>query len=231
MPDAKDPDVIAYKQLRTAIGLLAFFFPYLLILGGILVCQEPPQPSISDYYYCCVRNIFVGMLCSIGVFMFSYRGYLAREYWLSKLASVTVIAVAFFPTTPGDPTSREKLVGAIHLFCAAVFFLILAYMSFFLFTRHGRRMTAQKHVRNLIYRICGLAIFLSVLIIGGVKAAVLLDSTFTAPARYMLFFETIAILAFAISWMVKADGFTWLNDRRPGASSRSPRGFLRFSGF
>lgn len=228
MPNPRDPDIIAYKQLRTAIGLLAFFLPYLLILGGILVCQEAPRPSISDYYYSCVRNLFVGMLWAIGVFLFSYRGYVAREYWLSKLASITVIAVALCPTTPEDPSSGEKIVGAIHLLCAAVFFLILAYMSFFLFTRHGRRMTLQKQKRNLVYRICGVVIFLSVLIIGGVKAALLLDSTFHAPARYMLFFETIAILAFAISWMVKADGFTWLNDKRTG-SPPSVQGFWRFS--
>ena len=231
MPNPRDPDVIAYKQLRTAIGLLAFFLPYLLILGGILVCQESPRPSISDYYYSCVRNIFVGMLCAIGVFMFSYRGYLAREYWLSRLASFTVIVVALCPTTPGHPTSAQKFVGAIHLLCAAVFFLILAYMSFFLFTRHGRRMTPQKRLRNLIYKVCGLIIFSSVLVIGGVKAAVGLDHTFHAPARYMLFFETVAILAFAISWMVKADGFTWLNDKRPGAAPQSARGFWRFSGW
>lgn len=231
MASNKDPDIIAYRQLRTAIGLLAFFLPYLLILGGILVCQEPPQPSISDYYYCCVRNIFVGMLWAIGVFLFSYRGYEASEYWLSKIASIAVIAVALFPTTPEDPTSTDKIVGAIHLLCAAVFFLILAYMSFFLFTRHGKkRMTPQKYERNCIYRVCGLIIFLCVLMIGSIKACVLLDPTFHAPDRYMLFFETIAILAFAISWMVKADGFTWLNDKRPG-TPQSARSFLRFSGF
>jgi len=209
---AKGPDVIAYQQLRAAIGLFAFFLPYLLILGAILICQEPPRPSISDYYYSCMRNVFVGMLSAIGVFLFSYRGYIAREYWLSRLASVTVIAVALCPTTPDGPTQGQRIVGCIHLACAAIFFLALAYMSFFMFTRHGTRMTAQKRVRDWIYRGCGAAIAVSVLIIGAVKLGILLDPTFHAPACYMLIFETIAILAFALSWMVKADGFTWLND-------------------
>ena len=83
-----------------------------------------------------MRNVFVGTLCAIAVFMLSYRGYGRSDDVAGDLACVFAVGVALFPTTPpGEPSQMEKLVGAIHLGFAAVFFLTLAYFSLILFTK------------------------------------------------------------------------------------------------
>jgi len=47
-----------------------------LILGKILYFRDPGiQDSISSYYYTDMRDVLVGSLCAIGVFLWSYRGY------------------------------------------------------------------------------------------------------------------------------------------------------------
>ena len=111
--------VLSFLRVRRAIGLLGFFLPAALIAyglafgGGIL-------PSMSDYYYSPMREIFVGTLCAIAVFLWSYEGYRPRPgEWLSDLtaartASVGALAVAWAPTLPDAPatcTISQCLLG------------------------------------------------------------------------------------------------------------------------
>lgn len=100
----------------------------------------------------------------------------------------------------------------IHLICAAGFLLFLAYYSFFVFTRTidnvnkiEQVLTPVKATRNRTYRICGRIIFFCVLIIG---AYFIYENEnrsweFWQKARLTFVFETIAVWAFGVSWLVK----------------------------
>ena len=126
------------------------------------------QSSISSYYYTPMRDVFVGTMCAIAVFMMSYKGYERKDGLAGVLACIFGVCVAFFPTTPdSDPTSRQKLVGYIHLISAALYFLTLAYFSLVLFTKTDKSKvcTRRKLQRNTVYKICGYSMLLSLCLI------------------------------------------------------------------
>ncbi len=116
------------------------------------------ESSISLYYYTGMRNVFVGSLCAIAVFLMPYRGYERTDDIAGDLACIFAIGVALFPTTPDvNPTPRDNLVGGLHFVFAALFFLTLAYFSLVLFreTDPSKPPTRQKRHRNVVYTVCG----------------------------------------------------------------------------
>ncbi|OLE14440.1 MAG: hypothetical protein AUG89_01875 [Acidobacteria bacterium 13_1_20CM_4_56_7] len=73
--------------------------------------------------------------------------------------------MALFPTTPDmGATSRDKLIGTLHLSFAALLFLTLAYFSLALFTKTApdKKPTRRKLHRNTVYRVCGYTILASI---------------------------------------------------------------------
>lgn len=121
-PQASETDntlVISYLELRKFVGWLGLLMPFILIIGGCFTAVKGGiQPTISDYYYTPIRNIFVGILCAIGVFLFSYRGYPPKENQPKKpiisdnaagnLAALFAVGVALFPTTPVCRSKRKN---------------------------------------------------------------------------------------------------------------------------
>ncbi|HEX2712002.1 MAG TPA: hypothetical protein VHM88_07240, partial [Candidatus Acidoferrales bacterium] len=80
--------------------------------------------------------------------------------------------MALFPTTPLiRATSRDHLIGAVHLSFAALLFLTLAYFSIVLFTETDphKKPTRQKLQRNTVYRICGYTILACIFLVVVVK--------------------------------------------------------------
>ena len=126
--------VISFLQLRKAIGYLGLALPFVLALGNMLLDKPGIQSSLSSYYHTSMRDVFVGVLCAIAVFMISYRGFDPRDDLVSTLAGTFAVGVALLATTPEtDPVPAQELVGHIHLMFAALFFITLAYMCLFLF--------------------------------------------------------------------------------------------------
>ena len=149
-----DPTLLSYQSLRRTIGMLAFIFPLVLLLGGIVLSDcSWTQNSISHYYHTVMRNGFVGILCAVGLFLFSYRGYDIRDTVAGVAACIMVIGVAFFPTgikenIPGcnlTPTFSYSIFGTIHLICAILFFLLLSYFSLVLFTKSEHTIENRKN--------------------------------------------------------------------------------------
>ena len=106
--------VLSYLDLRKAVGIIGFALPFVLAFGKILLQGSGIQSSISGYYYTDMRNVFVGSLCAIGVFLMSTRGYDRKDEIAGILACVFAVGVALFPTTPDiGATSRDKLIGTL----------------------------------------------------------------------------------------------------------------------
>lgn len=199
--------VFSYLTLRKAVGFLGVALPFAVSLGALIVFRTGVQNSISSYYYTGTRDVLVGTLWAIGFFLLSYKGYERKDNIAGNLAFVFAIGIALFPTAPeANPSLVEKWVGAFHFIFAASFFITLIYFSIFLFTKTDQpQPTRQKLQRNQVYRACGYAMGLCILLIGvysllpgGAKAAL--------GGLYPVFWlETFAILAFGISWLTKGE--------------------------
>src|SRR5713226_3366780 len=202
----QDPLVLSYLGLRKAVGIIGLALPFVLAFGKMLLEGPGIQDSISGYYYTDMRNVFVGSLCAIGVFLMSCRGYDRKDEIAGYLACVFAIGVALFPTTPYmDATSQDKLVGTLHLSFAALFFLTLAYFSLALFTKTApdKNPTPRKLQRNTVYRVCGYTIlacifFMVIVALPPVKTLV----EWLSPVFWL---ESLAIIAFGASWLTKGE--------------------------
>lgn len=203
---AEDNLVLSYLGLRKAIGIIGMALPFVLALGKILLDGPGIQDSISSYYYTGMRDVLVGSLCAIAVFLMSYHGYERLDDLAGDLACVFAIGVALFPTTPGlDPTPRDKLIGGLHVSFAALFFLTLAFFSLVLFTKTDptKRPTVQKRQRNVVYTVCGYTILACIALVAAVS-----QLSADSPVRSLdpvFWLESVAVLAFGASWLTKGE--------------------------
>ena len=190
----------SYLALRKAVGWIGILLPFVLMLGGFLIFKEEIiQESISHYYYTGMRDVFVGALCAVALFMFFYSGYNKWDDWAGNVAGFFAIGVAWFPTTE---VGSSNLIGIIHFACAALFFLTLAVFSLLLFTKttKGSNPTPQKLTRNKIYKICGL-IMIACLIAIAIYYNFIHDGN--SESFFVFLSETIALIAFGVSWLTK----------------------------
>jgi hypothetical protein len=67
--------VVSYLSVRRAIGGIGLALPVILGPVGWLVFGIEIQDNISSYYHTVLRDVFVGAMCAIGIFLFCYRGY------------------------------------------------------------------------------------------------------------------------------------------------------------
>jgi hypothetical protein len=210
--DAPAPLVMSYLLMRLLIGVLAVLLPVVLILVNWAI-GHGFQPSLSGYYYTPMRNVFIGTLCAIGVFLVSYYGYDRADRLITDCAGLCTILVAFFPTTPGAlATARQVIVGDFHLGFACATFALLAVMSFrfakreptppglslwqrvkyaFGFTAPG---DAERPAwATAVYRASG-----------GVILACIIAAWPLSTVKYsLLVLETIILVSFGASWFVK----------------------------
>lgn len=208
--------VLSYLALRKSVGFLGIALPIVLILGAILIGDcSGLQASISDYHNTAMRDVFVGILCAIALFLFAYSGYDRLDSIMAKTAGILGFMVALFPDDP-DTNSPCTILCAqnippwmskVHFFSAAIFLLILAYFSIFLFTKSNQpksEWSAQKKKRNIIYQVCGYLIVISIVTLAifffvpGLKT--ILDNS-----SLVLVLEVVALWAFGFSWVVKGE--------------------------
>jgi len=223
--------VIHLQTLRKAIGFVALGLPITLAFGEVLrgiyihkrgdVSDTIIEGSMSAYYHTGMREIFVGSLCAIAIFLICYKGYEKRDDIAANFAGFSLLIVAMFPTTerlkddvygrlPDSVTlfseynsPDPELVGKIHFAAATVFFLTLAGMSLFLFTLSIRvNPTPRKWARNKVYVACGLTILGCIIAIALSK--LLFSERWNQQTSAMFWLEAVAVMAFGISWLTKA---------------------------
>ena len=204
--DSRERLVISYLNLRKSIGIIGILLPFVLAFGRMIIGEPGIQGSVSSYYHTSMRDVFVGGVCAIGVFLGAYRGYERKDDVAGDLACVFAVGLALFPTTQdAGATPQDRAIGALHLLFAGGFFLTLAYFSLALFrkTDPDKPPTPRKVLRNKVYTICGYAILACLLMIG---AASLLPSDSTLLRLQPVFWlEAGAIVAFGLSWFTKGE--------------------------
>jgi len=203
----KNPIALSYFGLRNVVGWIGVLFPFVLAIGQIFITNSfALQLCVSDYYYTGMRNIFEGCLCIIGVFLAATWGYDQADEIAGRIAGLAAIGVAWFPTTP--PAQPTNLIGIAHGIFASALFLTLAIFCICLFPKSDRppqHQTAKKRQRNTVYYVCGWTIVVCIAL------SVITRWTFTAnpllwPAG-LFWFESGAIIAFGIAWLIKGETF------------------------
>jgi len=198
-----------YFNLRSGLSLVALLLPIVLLAGALISSSFGLQPSISDFYHTPLRNFFVGVLISVGSFLYLYKGYKNKENVALNIAGVLALGVAFIPTSvpesiqaaappwlPPDPFVWPLVHGIV----AVTFFLAIAFVCIFC-GDETVELIEEESLRTRytwIYRILGI---LMVLLPAG--AAALL---WFSPARsYTIFaIETVAVWVFAAYWWTKS---------------------------
>lgn len=202
---------------QRVIAVLSFFLPAFLI-GWSLISGEPVRGSISEYYYTPVRDVFVGTLCALALFLWSYRGYhptkpeLRSDRVLAKIASVAAALTALAPLKPREAewecTLLQCVMGVeatywVHNVAAAVFLLALAVFCLILFPLSA--IPGRDMGRNLvIYGVSGATMIIAVLLM--VLWTFLPVEIYFMLGSYkpILVLETVALFAFATSWLLRS---------------------------
>lgn len=202
----REEDDLSTHRHRQLIGVLGLMLPLMLwIISAIRPSDATTRwqvlDSISAYYYTGAVAVFVGIIIALGLFLFTYRGY-ANKYrvhdtWAARIAGFAAILVAAFPTEVLDGTPKpawwEPLTGRIHYGAAIALFGSFAYFSLYLFRRGSGTNTPSKRSRNAMFLACGLVIILALIWAGFAGA----------QGRPIFWQETLALVAFATSWLVK----------------------------
>jgi hypothetical protein len=204
---------ISYAIMRRFVGWLGLSLPFVLPAGYAIFFSRHNFPgSVSGYYYSGMRNYLVAALCVLGVLFIGYNAYNDRlDFWITNLAGVFAVGVAFFPTAPAAASAHQREMGYIHFAFAALLFTTLAIMALrFSKTDTGRQPTSQKRLRNIVYLTCA-ALIAASMVVAFVTNFLPADIKQSMPSLF--WFEAIAVVAFSASWLVKGGAVPPLNDK------------------
>lgn len=188
-------------RLRVVLGILAIALPWIVAL-----LNKGIPESISATYYVpeCITP-FMGILVSSSVILMCYKGYDLQDDIILTLSGIMGLGICLFPTY----TNQYEYVGTFHLpvatsanlhnIFAIIFFALLSYNSFFLFTKGSSTPTKKKKIRNVIYRVCAIGMLGSF--------SIMLLPYFSIQIWLV---ETIALSFFGLSFLTKADVFPFL---------------------
>jgi hypothetical protein len=220
--------VRSYLFMRFCVGLLGIALPFALVLVDRCVFDGHPAPrdSLSAYYYSGVREVFVGTLAAIGVFLVTYKVTERNlDNTLSVVAGLAALLVAGFPTgrptkdlplTPLQDKLGECVVQAIHFGAAGTFIVSLGAISLWFGIREGRRERQGARGSPEFWRIFHFAC-------AGMIAAALVWIVVTQYAGWprisLLIGEGVSACAFGASWLAKG---AELNVLLHATSARGP---------
>lgn len=205
------------KQITLSIGFLGALFPLILPIGSYYFgsCIKV-MPSMSQYYYTVMGDVFVGILFIMATFFFSYKGYDKTDNCISNFLAILALIIAMFPTYISTENllhcnffdeKNSKINGMIHNIAAAMFFILLAYNSFFQFTKTDKlELSKSKILRNKIFKTAGVVI-LACLLLMVIYSFAQNPSEILKSWNPIYSLEFVALQAFAISWLVKSGYF------------------------
>ncbi len=204
----KNDQIISYYALRILIGATGVLLPLLLIIGNLISFETLKiEFSVSDYYdNGTAGDILVGILFVLGFFLMTYKGFDKTDNRAANLGCVFALGVALCPTT-----SSNNFIHIMHFVFALLLFSTFIFFSIYLFRKSSTQkgVNKQKDKRNRVYFICGLIMILCIVCI----ALGMLAFESAAEKYHLVFwFESIALIAFGISWITKAE-FLYLKDK------------------
>lgn len=190
---------LSYRNMRAIIGYVGLSLPVVLLLAGAV--DGHIESSISTYYYTKVGNVFTGALCVIGIFLLAYRlTAWAIDNVATTLAGIAALGVAFFHAAPQNATLSQLRLADVHLTCAAALFILLGAISLFIFPSD---VLPDQRWRTNWYRAFGALIWLSIILMPVLNW---LGGSFYDDNHIFFILETVCVMAFAVSFILKGHG-------------------------
>lgn len=204
-PDGQDSKTI--MRLRFGVGAIGILLPVVLPLGNWIMDWTKSRTgvevwpgSMSGSYYTSTRDIFVGSLCALGVFLIAYR-FNPKQDLASTLAGFLALGVAFCPTAPSaNATAGQQLVGAVHLGFAGLLLFTLAGFCWAMGQAQEFTGDGNKTVRFVCHA-AGTLIPVFVVLAGLMSAAKIGVGMAFTP---LYLFEALSVWAFGFAWLVAA---------------------------
>ena len=208
LPEKTQSLVVSYIGIRRAIGISGLVLPIMLGPFGWLVLDIEIQDNMSSYYHTPLRDVFVGTLCAIGIFLFCYQGHDRVENWTANIGCISALGLALCPLDSySDPLDQRSLVGFLHTASGGAFFLAFAFYSLYHFpTSKDKVEEPEPHEqqRNLVYRASGVVILLSMLAMGAYLFLIPENwQQFCNRYNVLFWLEWVALWAFAGAWLTK----------------------------
>ena len=210
--------MINTKRLRIPLGFLGMLLPLIVLTLSIIFGYGIPDSISATYYLDPCITPFMIILGAAGILLISYSGYDKHDDLICTLAGIFAFGICLFPCATKELITKwpelaelthvgtfqiiPAVSGVLHNICAMAFFGLLAYNSLFLFTKTSGNMTEGKKKRNIIFRVCGIGMVASFLVIVPISIFNLWGGTWLV--------EAIALFFFGISWLTKANYFSWL---------------------
>jgi hypothetical protein len=196
--------MINTTRLRCTVGFLGMALPWIVALLSVIFGYGFPDSISATYYIAPCITPFMIILGASGILLFNYHGYDKVDDVLNTIAAACGFGVCLFPcaATTAQYVGTFNLPVAIsdilHMVSAIGFFVILSYNSLFQFTKGSPEPTENKKKRNIIFRVCGIGMLASFLLL-------------PLPIPHIVWIvEMIALTFFGISWITKADCFRLL---------------------
>ncbi|MBX2969912.1 MAG: hypothetical protein KF803_11125 [Cyclobacteriaceae bacterium] len=228
--------VISYHALRRLIGILGILLPFLclginafvnhydLLNNPAFVNAKYSCPytagvnlksSISHFYYTAAGPLFTGVLITLAIFLFCYKGHAKKESkdkvaWLtdsllSKLAASCALLIVILPTGSDKPIIdnihiyvSSDVAGLMHLVFAALFFVIMSVFCIINFRRNGSN-GFIKNAEGNIYLFCGIGILVLLLIL----FIDMLTGSTNSGSSFVFWMEAGMLFLFGLAWLVK----------------------------
>jgi hypothetical membrane protein len=231
--------VRSYLLERAIIGFIGITLPIVLIVGDHLLGPNAPflRSALSDYYYAGTRDVFVGAMFSVGVFLVTYKIFeRSISNLLTIISGLSAFAIGLFPTTRPDGVNisltplqlrlTEATVGRVHIISSGIFIVSLAIMSFLFGLQEGRRPQQRPTGRAMLsprfWRWFHWTIALVILV--AVTVTTWATDHHTFP-RARLIGEVVAVSAFGLSWLAKGlelDVLLGARSRWPAQAAQTP---------
>jgi len=212
---------LSYRNLRAITGYVGLTLPLVLLLTGAV--DGHIESSLSAYYYTRVGDVFTGALCVIGIFLVAYRLTVwAIDNIATMVAGIAALGVAFFHAAPNNATLGQLQLADVHLTCATVLFILLGAISLFIFPRD---ILLNEKWRVYWYMAFGALIWLSIILMPTLNW---LARSFYDDNNVFFILETICVMAFAVSFILKGHGqpgnriFDKRAEQQPSAAIRPP---------
>lgn len=147
--------------------------------------------------------IILGMA---SVLLGCYQGYERLDDIVCFAAGLFGLGICLFPCASGRDVdgfvgtfqTPMHISNVLHTVCAIGFFGLLAFNSLFLFTKSGSVITKEKKKRNVVFRVCGVGMLASFALLA-------------LPIPHVTWWvELFALVFFGISWLTKANCYSWL---------------------
>jgi hypothetical protein len=201
------------KLLRLSIGAVGVLLPVGLIVvnwvrhfwhqGSSFVIIPT---SMSGSYWTTARDLFVGSLCALGVFLIGYRHTRLQDL-CSTAAGICALLVAFNPTAPaaGTAPTEPSWVNYLHHAAAGFLLVALGVFCFVFFKEYVQRGAGMKQPTGGPRRLAG-----SLKAWGDTIWGVLKPSDWSADTIYFIAgFIVIAAVITALITGVLGVGSNW----------------------